>query len=77
MAVAVRGHALGPSEATCLGEGCVHLYDWLVASAQCPSLGGDLRFAGRTHAQGDHGCSSLHRQRRAGWQGHGSLPPRQ
>ncbi|CAK0815915.1 unnamed protein product, partial [Prorocentrum cordatum] len=30
---AVRGHVLGPSEATCHAEGCDHLYDWFVASA--------------------------------------------
>ncbi|CAK0858476.1 unnamed protein product [Prorocentrum cordatum] len=29
----VRGHVLGPSEATCHAEGCDHLYDWFVASA--------------------------------------------
>ncbi|CAK0863804.1 unnamed protein product [Prorocentrum cordatum] len=30
---AVRGHVLGPSEATCHAEGCDHLYDWFVASS--------------------------------------------
>ncbi|CAK0841177.1 unnamed protein product [Prorocentrum cordatum] len=30
---AVRGHVLGPSEATCCAQGLEHVYDWFVASS--------------------------------------------